>query len=123
MPDVTLLLVDDEPAVLNLASIFLSKAGYKVFTAPSGLEAISLFPEIRSSTEILVTDVRMPVMDGLQLARSLRESKPDLKVVFMSGYPASEDLQEEINQGSAKFLAKPFTPQSIEKEVAGALLP
>lgn len=123
MPDTTLLLVDDEPAVLNLASIFLQKAGYKVFTAPNGPEALALFQEIRASTEILVTDVRMPVMDGLQLARSLREAKPGLKIVYMSGFPASEDLQEEINQGNAKFLPKPFTPQSIQKEVAAALSP
>jgi len=121
MADTTLLLVDDEPSVLNLASIFLQKAGFKVLTAPNGLEAITIFQEIPSSIEILVTDVRMPGMDGLQLARSLRDSKPQLKVVFMSGYPASEDLQVEIDLGSAKFLPKPFTPQSIQMEVTSVI--
>jgi two-component system, cell cycle sensor histidine kinase and response regulator CckA len=116
MPAQTLLLVDDEPSLLNFAGIILGNAGFSVLKAGGGREALEVFESAADAIELLVTDIRMPGMDGLALGRTLRRKNPSLKIIYVSGYPATDELAEELERGTAGFLAKPFTPNSLAEE-------
>jgi len=114
----TLLLVDDEPTVRSMTARVLRESGYTVIEAADGEEAIQL----AASTErldLLLTDVIMPRMRGADLAARLRQSRPDLRVLFMSGYPDDERfLAEDLGQGSGTLLEKPFTLGALTRAVA-----
>ena len=106
MPDpslrpATILVVDDEPKVRQLATRALEREGHRVIEATDGLEALGLFTH-DARIDLLVTDVRMPHTDGIVLAAALRRRYPDIPVLFMSGYPRGTEPAPE------PFLAKPF---------------
>ena len=106
MPDpsprpATILVVDDEPTVRQLATRALEREGYRVIQATDGLEALGLFTH-DARIDLLVTDVRMPHTDGIILAAALRRRYPSVPVLFMSGYPRGTEPAPE------PFLAKPF---------------
>ena len=81
-----LLVVEDEPLVRRVAEATLSELGYAVLEARSGVEALELFENDERGVDLLVTDLVMPQMSGRELARRLRKRKPDLPVLFVSGY-------------------------------------
>lgn len=97
----TILVVDDEPQVRQLASRALEREGYRVIQATDGLEALGLFTN-DARIDLLVTDVRMPHTDGIVLAAALRRRYPAIPVLFVSGYPRGTEPAPE------PFLAKPF---------------
>lgn len=101
------LVVDDEPTLLEFLDIYLSEEGYKVERASNGLEALKM-TETRNYDGI-ITDLMMPVMDGLAFYKELKNTSPHLadKVIFISGY-AEEDKISFINKTGRKLLAKPF---------------
>jgi two-component system, cell cycle sensor histidine kinase and response regulator CckA len=111
----TVLLVEDEPAVRELAMKSLKAAGYRVLEARDGERALALAQAV-DSLQLLVTDVVMPRMSGLALTQVLRKARPRLPVLYMSGYP-DRSLVEE---GSA-FLQKPFTPVALAAAVDALL--
>jgi CheY-like chemotaxis protein len=121
-PGETILIVDDDLEVLALAADILREAGYAVLSTEDPREALQL---ARNSTEplhLLLTDVRMPLMSGGQLAEELRSIRPDVKVLFMSGYWESlEDYQIRLAPGEP-FLDKPFTIAALEGTVRAALV-
>ena len=103
----TVLLVEDEPTVRNVAERALTRHGYTVVTADNGedaLEALGRLDEI----DLLISDVVMPGMDGPTVVREARKSRPDLKILFMSGY-AEEQLRNSIDIENVNFLPKPFS--------------
>src|SRR5262245_25884384 len=102
-----ILLVEDERTVLNLASTVLRLAGHKVLTASNGLEGLAVFRSYTGLIDLVITDLKMPVMDGYELVGRIRESRPDERIICMSGY--SDD---QCPKG-ATFLAKPFLPDDI----------
>lgn len=85
MPD-TILLVEDEPVIRQLMAGALKSRGYRVLEARHGKEALELFPEIDAAIDLVVTDVRMPYLRGTEMVTALRERRPDLRVLFISGY-------------------------------------
>lgn len=97
----TILVVDDEPQLRQLASRALEREGYRVIEATDGLEALGLFTN-DARIDLLVTDVRMPHTDGIVLAAALRRRYPTVPVLFMSGYARGSEPAPE------PFLAKPF---------------
>ncbi|MDB5104814.1 MAG: Signal transduction histidine kinase regulating C4-dicarboxylate transport system [Fibrobacteres bacterium] len=108
-----LLIVDDEPQVLSLVSSVAKAMEYEVIQAQDGLEALLAHgqnPDINA----LVTDIRMPGVNGFQLAQALREKIPDLPILFISGYydRTDEEFQTLAATGTY-FLAKPFTLQQL----------
>ena len=120
----TLLLVDDEPSVRSMTARVLRESGYTVIEAADGEHAIQLAANTER-LDLLLTDVIMPRMRGADLAARLRQSRPDLRVLFMSGYPDDERfLAEDLGQGSATLLEKPFTlgalTRAVGKQVAGS---
>ncbi|MEO6238955.1 MAG: response regulator [Vicinamibacterales bacterium] len=112
----TILLVEDEPAVRQLFAQALTRAGYSVFEARNGQEAMKLFDEHGEQIDLLVTDMRMPYMSGAELAHHLRGRRRSLKLLCMSGYPGQLDSELAID-----FLAKPFSREDLLKKVREVL--
>jgi two-component system cell cycle sensor histidine kinase/response regulator CckA len=113
----TILLVEDEESVRDLATIILQKCGYKVMTAPEGLAALQLVANCREKIDLLLTDVVMPQMGGRKLAETLLAEHPELRVLFMSGYTDDAVVRHGVLQSNTNFLQKPFTPNSLAKKV------
>jgi two-component system, cell cycle sensor histidine kinase and response regulator CckA len=113
----TVLLVEDEPAVRRLASSALTRLGYRVVEAKSGIDAVRVWEENAGSIDLLLTDMVMPAgMTGLDLAGILIELKPDLKVLVTSGY--SDTLRRlPGNTERQRFLSKPFGPSELAAAV------
>ncbi|HEY7055833.1 MAG TPA: response regulator [Vicinamibacterales bacterium] len=112
----TILLVEDEPAVRQLFAQALSRAGYAVYEARNGQEAMRLFDQHGDTIDLLLTDMRMPYMGGAELAHHLRGRRRSLKLLCISGYPGS--LDPEL---SSDFLAKPFSRDDLLKKVREVL--
>ena len=113
----TILVVEDNPGVRELARTVLARQGYRVLVATRGDEAIITLDEIRRDVDLLVTDVVMPGLSGFALAAAAREMVPGLRTLFLSGY-AEETLGSEARVvGPDGFLAKPFTPDALARRV------
>jgi PAS domain S-box-containing protein len=117
----TVLLVEDESAVLRLSKIVLERFGYNVLTAGTPAEAIQLFESHQGRVHLLVTDVVMPEMNGRELAARLRESRPELKTLFVSGYSASALAPRGVLDEGVHFLQKPFSLEDLANSVRHAL--
>jgi CheY-like chemotaxis protein len=116
MAQETILLVEDEPAVRTLFATALTRAGYTVHNARNGEEAVKVFEEHQDTIDLLLTDMRMPYMNGADLARELRTRKSDLKLICISGYPGS--LATSVTSDSP---AKPFSRDEMLKKVREVL--
>ena len=114
-----LLLVEDEDMVRVVAERALTRAGYTVTTASDGDEGLELVKG-GAQFDMIVSDVVMPAMDGPSMVREIRKLRPDLPVLFMSGY-AEEQLRKEIAIDNAEFLPKPFSVQQISDKVGAVL--
>ena len=114
------LIVEDEDMVRAVAERALVRQGYVVETASDGEQALELFAEGKRY-DLIVSDVVMPNMDGPTMARNLRETYGDIRLLFMSGY-AEEQLRETISLDNVSFLAKPFSVQQIAEAVHDALV-
>ncbi|MEA2724032.1 MAG: two-component system, cell cycle sensor histidine kinase and response regulator CckA [Gemmatimonadales bacterium] len=115
-----ILLVEDEPSVRAIAARSLQRVGFRVVAASGGGDALELM-EGHAQPDLVLTDLMMPGMGGVELARRLRERWPELPVLFMSGY-SMEDLVREGAIGSERgLIQKPFTPDGLVRSVAAAL--
>ena len=110
----TVLIVDDQEVVRKYVEDSLRREGFHVHGATDGLDALRQVDLLGAAIDLLLTDIRMPRMDGIALASSISEIYPKIPVLFMSGYPF--DLREERTKfapASFAFLAKPFTRQAL----------
>jgi len=118
----TILLVEDESAVRSLTRVILERHGYKVLDAVNGVEALNLWREHREAVSLLLTDLVMPAgLSGQQLARQIHAEKPDLKVVFTSGYSAEIAGRELQLRSGENFLQKPFASDQLLETVRRCL--
>jgi two-component system cell cycle sensor histidine kinase/response regulator CckA len=109
----TVLLVEDETAVRAFAARALASRGYQVLEAASGVEALSAIEKNGGEVDLVVSDVVMPEMDGPTLLRELRSKRPDMKVIFISGY-AEEAFKKNLPEGERfVFLPKPFSLKDL----------
>jgi two-component system cell cycle sensor histidine kinase/response regulator CckA len=110
------LLVEDEDSVRNFAARALKRQGYEVLEASTGIEALELVDREKGRVDIVVSDVVMPEMDGPTLLKALRVRLPELKVIFVSGYPDDAFKKSLDPHHHFAFLPKPFTlPQLAAK--------
>ena len=118
----TILIIEDEPAVRELARLTLEERGYDVLVARDGGDAVGLHSRHKGKIDLVLTDVVMPGWGGPEVANAIRERRPDTKVIFMSGYPARGALHhhQEIGPDEA-FIQKPFDPIDLEALVRGVL--
>ncbi len=116
-----ILLVEDDPGVRRITSRTLERAGYQVLEAGLGHEALALVRGKEDSIDLLLTDVVMPGMSGRQLCQQLWLRRPDLSVLFMSGYPGDPGTRDQLLEPGAPFLAKPFTTDELTQAVRAVL--
>jgi len=108
----TILVVEDQPATAQITRILLESWGYEVLEAHSGEEALAVFATNGRGVHLVLTDVIMPGMNGADLAAELLKIRPDLRIVFMSGYP-----NDQVNRTDMAFLPKPFNPASLSRMI------
>jgi two-component system cell cycle sensor histidine kinase/response regulator CckA len=117
----TILLVEDEEAVRAFAARALQSRGYKVFEAASGVEALEVMKESGGTVDLVVSDVVMPELDGPSMLRELRKTRPDLKIIFISGY-AEDAFKKNLPDGEKfHFLPKPFSLKQLAVAVKETL--
>lgn len=114
-----ILVVDDEPSIRELLSKTLALAEYDVDLAPDGRTAVERLKII--PYDLLITDLRMPVMDGLAVIREARRLKPDIPVIIVTGYSTEASAIEAVNLGVAGYLTKPFRVPRVLAVVGKAL--
>jgi CheY-like chemotaxis protein len=114
----TVLLVEDEEQVRSLAKNILTRAGYTVIEASNGAEALQRAD--RPGIQLLLTDMVMPRMGGAHLASRLAAERPELRVVYMSGYTDTSAAEHGLPPGAA-FVQKPFTPEALLRKIRSAL--
>ena len=113
----TILVVDDEPMVKQLARDVLNRYGYTVLTAGGGEEAIDVFRQRAAEIDAVILDMVMPIMEGREVFRRLREIKPGVKVIVSSGYSHDRDADDLLAQGARSFVQKPFRIAELVKVV------
>ncbi len=117
----TVLLVEDEPAILKMAETMLEILGYRVLAASTPLEALRLAGEHAGDISLLLTDVIMPQMDGHELTEQLQVVCPGLKTLYMSGYTAEVIAHRGVLQPGVAFLQKPFALRDLAFKVRAVL--
>jgi CheY-like chemotaxis protein len=114
-----ILVVDDDPVVGKSIDRVMSPKGYAVITASNGDEALSRIAA--EDYDMVYTDIRMPGMDGIEVARRIKASRPWLPVLIVTGYGTEENEVAARAAGVAGFLRKPLAPEAIEDSARGAL--
>jgi PAS domain S-box-containing protein len=117
----TILLVEDEVTVRSVAARVLTGRGYKVCEAANGEEALAVARELNGCLDLVLTDVVMPDMGGVQLVQHLLELWPGLKVVYMSGYAEGDKLESASREAGRSFLPKPFSTEGLTRKVREVL--
>jgi CheY-like chemotaxis protein len=118
----TILIVEDEPILREMARDILSRYGYRIFEAPSGREALNMWQHKTNEIDLLLTDMVMPEgVSGAELAKQMRTSHPQLKVIFTSGYTANEINTQMIVKMQARYLQKPYSHADLTRTVRECL--
>jgi signal transduction histidine kinase/ActR/RegA family two-component response regulator len=117
----TILVVEDEDPVRELAERCLRSQGYRVLAAVDGVAALALCEHHRGTIDLLVTDVLMPRLSGPDLAEQLTATRPTLRVLYMSGYPQGAVANRRTAFSEAEFLQKPFLPDDLARRVRAVL--
>jgi CheY-like chemotaxis protein len=117
----TLLLVDDEPLVIQATEGMLTRLGYTLITAESGRAALDLFEREHEQIDLVILDMIMPGMSGHETFDGLKAIDPDVKVLLSSGYARSGQAEEILNKGGKGFIPKPFDMSVISRRVREVL--
>jgi two-component system cell cycle sensor histidine kinase/response regulator CckA len=119
--DAVILLVEDDDRVRAAIRRTLDQAGFTVLEARDGLEAQTIADEHGGTIDLMLTDMVMPGASGPDAAAALRWKRPDLKVLFMSGYTDRAVIHNGMLDGAAQFIEKPFTPDAILAKIRSLL--
>jgi DNA-binding NtrC family response regulator len=113
----TLLVVEDEAAIRNLLQTALRKNGYTVLTAESGRAALEIISGHPGTIHLLITDVKMPDMEGPELVRRIATVRPETRTLFMSGYMDEALGDSGLLPAKVNFIQKPFSPKAIAQKI------
>ena len=116
----TVLIVDDEPNILDMLKEQLAYFGYNIITASSGIEALQKAEEFKR-IDILLTDIMMPYMNGIELAKKFNKLLPETKIFFMSGYTFPSINIHELPKEKYSFFEKPFSIDKLNSEFSKVL--
>ena len=114
-----ILLVDDEEGIRKVLSIFLADMGYRVFTAANGEEALQIFKT--ESPPIVLTDIKMPGMDGIELLRKIKNLNPDVEVIMITGHGDMDLAIESVKYQATDFVTKPINDDVLDIALNRAL--
>jgi CheY-like chemotaxis protein len=116
-----ILVVDDEPAIRRITYVILSNNGYEAFLAANGHEAVELFRQNQDAIQLVITDLMMPKMDGPATIRALRQIRPDVKTIMVTGLGDENRMGDASAAGASDFLSKPFTSEQLLLKMAALL--
>lgn len=116
-----ILVVEDEQTVLDLAAVSLRSQGYDVLTASSPLEALKIFDRAGEKIDLILTDVMMPDMSGVEMSQKMRAKHPAVKILFMSGYSEEKLTPLDFQGEQVRLMTKPFTPADLAALVHNCL--
>ena len=116
-----ILLVDDEPLILKYSHEMIASLGISVISTIDSEEAISLYQEHWEELDLVVLDMVMPKMDGMQLFDALQKINPKIRVIMTTGYTIDSRISELIASGQHDFLKKPYTREDLSKSISGLL--
>ncbi|MDF1617706.1 response regulator [Petrocella sp. FN5] len=117
----TILIVDDEVVILNLLKDILDMLGYNVVLCISPEEALEVFSHYRKSIDLIIMDMMMPRMNGLQLYRKICQVDSNNKVILLSGYSMVQVTAQLLDEGVVGFMQKPVTIKKLEEAIQKAL--
>jgi DNA-binding NtrC family response regulator len=120
MMQASVLIVDDEPLVRQTLSEWMKRMNFRVFEADSGRQAMEMIR--RGEPDIVISDVVMPGMDGVELLKEAKAVKADIPFLMISGYPSRSTAVDIMNHGASDYLPKPFTPEELTRRVNRTLL-
>jgi len=116
--------VDDDDSIISLVSISLQRDGYQIVAAHNGREALALWKSLGSGIDLVITDIEMPVMSGIEFANQLYRLHADIPILFISGSAEADTLGEKTSvNGPLHFLSKPFDLRTLREMVAGLMHP
>ncbi len=110
---ISILVVEDEIAILDIISFVLRREGYRVYSALNGKEAIEIISSKNTHVDLLIADLIMPGMSGTELASCLKEQFPEIRIIYTSGYTEDMLVQKDKLEWDAVFLEKPFSPNDL----------
>lgn len=108
-----ILIVDDEPAISNTASMILKRYGYKALTAENGAEGVAVFAKELGQVQLVLADSMMPVMDGITMIHALRKLNPSVKVIMLTGQVENHQISELSKAGTIELVEKPFSSEKL----------
>ncbi len=114
-----ILVVDDEQIVLRSCERILAPEGYIVDTSISAKDALALLE--KNTYDLIITDIKMPEMDGIEFMRQVRAKNPDVNIVVITGYPSQESIKEALSFRIIDYIAKPFSPNHLLEVVKSAI--
>lgn len=114
------LVVDDEPSVRKFITAVLRSNGFQTIEAENGVQALEVLRKLDNAVDLLVSDIQMPILDGIGLACSVRAEFPAIPVILVSGY---SDLQQANRLHGFEFVPKPFSPATLLKTVKKVTTP
>jgi PAS domain S-box-containing protein len=117
----TILIAEDDSSVMKLSLEILKNAGYRVFTASNGLEAIRVYKKNSDNIHLLLFDIVMPGKSGLEAYKEIKKIKPDIKALFISGYTEHLQQKKVVSDEPLKIVAKPLTPVLLLKKIREVL--
>jgi CheY-like chemotaxis protein len=117
----SILIVEDEPVILDMLSLMLNKQGYTVLEAETPSKGIQISKDHQGNIDLLITDVIMPEMNGQEMASILQAENPRLKCLFMSGYTADIIYKKGINTNNVPFISKPFSQKQMALAIRNVL--
>ena len=116
----TILVVDDDPVVIKSCERILKSDGYSIDSAVNGQDAINILH--KKDYDLVVTDLKMPEVNGIDLIKWLRNSKPQTGIVIITGYPSQETIKDALDLGIIDYLPKPFTPPLLTDVISKAII-
>ncbi len=114
-----ILVIDDEDIVRRSCSRTLSPLGYEVRLTQSSLDGLRMIDE--EKFDLVLTDIKMPDMDGIEVLKQVRDKFPEMKVIIMTGYQSVENALKSVQLGAFDYIEKPFSPDALISSVSKAL--
>jgi CheY-like chemotaxis protein len=113
----TILVVEDEDILLELMEDILKTQGYKLFTAKDGIEGIEIYTNHKNEIDLILSDVNLPNLDGLEMFKKIKELNSDVKIIMASGYVEPSLRAEIIKEGVKHFINKPYVANEVLEKI------
>lgn len=118
----TILVVEDEPLLLDLLREMLQEEGYQVLTATTGTQAVDMYRSEMKRVSLVLSDMGLPTMGGWEVLQQLKVINPQVKVILSSGFMDTKVRQDMLRSGAKDFIQKPYTPEKVLEQIRNSIL-